>query len=67
MNLDLRQAIIQNIKDKSEAQLQDMVKTAIEDGEEKMLPGLGVLFEVIWQHTDNNTHQQMIDALSKNL
>ncbi|OEF99341.1 small acid-soluble spore protein SspI [Vulcanibacillus modesticaldus] len=67
MNLDLRQAILNNIKNKSEEQLMDMVKTAIEDHDEKTLPGLGVIFEVIWQNTDEQIKESMIETLSKNL
>ncbi|GBF12432.1 small acid-soluble spore protein SspI [Tepidibacillus infernus] len=67
MNIDLRQAIIQNIKGKDEEQLKDMINTAIKDHEEKTLPGLGVLFEVIWQHSDSQSQNEMIDALSKNI
>lgn len=44
-----------------------MINTAIKDHEEKTLPGLGVLFEVIWQHSDSQSQNEMIDALSKNI
>ncbi len=67
MDLDLRQAVLQNIKNKSEDQLKDMVESAIEEHEEKTLPGLGVLFEVVWQNVDNSTQEQLIKALSKNI
>ena len=67
MNLDLRQAVLQNIKNKSEDQLKDMVESAIEEHEEKTLPGLGVLFEVMWQNLDGNTQEQLIKTLSKNI
>lgn len=67
MNLDLRQAVLQNIKDKSEDQLKNMVESAIEEHEEKTLPGLGVLFEVMWQNLDGNVQNQLIKTLSKNI
>lgn len=67
MNLDLRQAILKNIKGKSKKQLTDMVDSAIEENEEKTLPGLGVIFEIIWQNTDSKTHESMINSLSKNI
>lgn len=38
---------------------------AIQDGEEKMLPGLGVLFELIWNASDEQEKQEMIDALEQ--
>lgn len=67
MDLDLRQAVLANLKNKSEELLQGMVETAIKDNEEKTLPGLGVVFEVIWQHTNTETQEAMIEALSKNI
>ncbi len=67
MNLDLRQAILSNVQNKTEEQLKDMVETAIKNNEEKTLPGLGVIFEVIWRHTDGKTKEEMIDTLHNNL
>lgn len=65
MDLDLRQAVIMNIQGKSEEQLKDMVESALKENEEKTLPGLGVIFEVIWENVDSKTKSTMIKALSK--
>ena len=51
MNLNLRNAIRQNVTGNTQEQLQDTIVDAISNGEENMLPGLGVLFEVIWQNS----------------
>nr|WP_132767614.1 small acid-soluble spore protein SspI [Tepidibacillus fermentans] len=67
MNFDLRQAIINNIKGKTEEELKDMIVTSIEEHEERTLPGLGVIFEVIWTHADPNTQEYMVETLSKNI
>lgn len=67
MDLDLRQAVLQNISNKNEDQLVNMVETAIADGEEKTLPGLGVIFEVMWKNTDDKVHQELIESLSENV
>ena len=32
-----------------------------------MLPGLGVLFEVIWQNSSNEDKQEMLQALESGL
>ena len=50
MNLNLRHAIKQNVQGNSQEELEATIVDAIQNGEEKMLPGLGVLFEMIWQH-----------------
>lgn len=67
MNLNLRNAIISNVQGNSQQELEDTIVDAIQSGEEKMLPGLGVLFEVIWQHSDNNDKQEMLTTLEQAL
>jgi len=67
MDFDLRQAILNNIKGKNEDQLKDMIVSSIEEHEERTLPGLGVLFEIIWTNVDPNTQETLVDTLSKNL
>jgi small acid-soluble spore protein I (minor) len=46
LNLNLRHAVIANVSGNNQGQLEDTIVDAIQSGEEKMLPGLGVLFEV---------------------
>ena len=40
---------------------------AIQSGEEKMLPGLGVLFEVIWQNSTDAEKKEMLYVLESSL
>ena len=67
MNFDIRQAIIDNISTNSNEHLESVVVDAIQTKEEKMLPGLGVLFELIWEHSDSENKQTMIDSLQNSL
>ncbi|WP_033828237.1 small acid-soluble spore protein SspI [Bacillus andreraoultii] len=67
MNFNLRNAIIQNVSGNSEDQLRDTIVDAIQVGEEKMLPGLGVLFEIIWQNADPNEQKMMLENLTQGL
>lgn len=67
MNFNLRGAIIQNVSGNSEDQLRDTIVDAIQVGEEKMLPGLGVLFEIIWQNADPNEQKMMLENLAEGL
>jgi small acid-soluble spore protein I (minor) len=39
----------------------------MESGEEKMLPGLGVLFEVYWKHADESQKDELCAEISKGL
>lgn len=67
MNLNLRNAIIDNVTGNTQDQLQDTIVDAISNGEEKMLPGLGVLFEIIWQNSSTEDKQEMIQTLESGL
>lgn len=67
MNLNLRYAIKENVKNNTQDQLEATIVDAIKSGEEKMLPGLGVLFEIIWQNSNRQEQEEMLDALSQGL
>lgn len=67
MNLNLRHAVKTNVAGNNQAQLQDTIVDAIQSGEEKMLPGLGVLFEVIWQNANEENKQEMLQTLEQGL
>lgn len=64
-NIDLRQAIIQRVQDKSGEELKDVIEGSI-DNDERALPGLGVLFEIIWKQSSDANQNLMVDALYSN-
>ncbi len=65
MDINIRRAVLHNLASNDKSQLRDTIVDAIQDGQEKMLPGLGVLMEVIWQQSDESAREQMINNLSK--
>jgi small acid-soluble spore protein I (minor) len=67
MNLNLRHAIIQNVSTNSKQELEATIIDAIRSQEEKMLPGLGVLFEVIWQNANEEEKEEMLSNLQGGL
>lgn len=67
MNLNLRHAVITNVSGNTQEQLEDTIVDAIQSGEEKMLPGLGVLFEVIWQNASEQDKEEMLTTLENGL
>ena len=67
MNLNLRNAIIHNVTGNSQDELEGTIVDAIQNGEEKMLPGLGVLFEVIWKHSSEEEKKEMLATLESGL
>lgn len=67
MDLNLRNAIVHNVSGNSQEELRDTIVDAIQNGEEKMLPGLGVLFEIIWNHSSEQDRQEMLETLESGL
>jgi small acid-soluble spore protein I (minor) len=64
--LNLRQAIIQRIQDKSNEQLLEVIDESV-GNDEKALPGLGVIFEIIWEHIDEQQQQSLVSVLNRSL
>ena len=67
MGLNLRHAILHNVSGNSQEQLKNTIVDAIQSGEEKMLPGLGVLFEVIWKNATEEEQKEMLYVLESGL
>lgn len=67
MDLNLRNAIIENVSGNNQDQLQETIVDAIQSGEEKMLPGLGVLFELIWENSNGDEKHEMLSTLESAL
>jgi small acid-soluble spore protein I (minor) len=65
-NLDLRQAIVQRVQGKTGEELTDVIESSI-DHDERALPGLGVLFEMIWKNSEPTEHNKMVETLYNHL
>ncbi|MFY0543692.1 small acid-soluble spore protein SspI [Brevibacillus sp. H7] len=65
--LNLRQAIMYKMQGSDANAVAETITDAIASGQEKTLPGLGVLFEVLWQHSDQASRQQMVSTIAEHL
>lgn len=65
MDINIRDAILTNIKENSRDELEATIVDAIHDGQEKLLPGLGFLFELIWKQADEQEKLEMLDRLQE--
>lgn len=66
-NLDLRSAIRTKLSGSTKEELRETIVDAINSREEKTLPGLGVLFEILWQNSTPETQNQMLATMVENL
>lgn len=67
MNFNIRQAVLANVSGNTQGELEATIVDAIQNGEEKLLPGLGVLFEVIWKNADQQEQSEMLTTLENGL
>jgi small acid-soluble spore protein I (minor) len=65
--LNLRQAIMYKMQGSDANDVQETITDAIASGQEKTLPGLGVLFEVLWQNSDQAARQSMVQTIADHL
>ncbi len=67
MDFNVRGAVIHNIQSMDNGELTGLIQDSITQGEEKLLPGLGVLFELIWKHSNQDEQQHMVETLHQQL
>lgn len=64
--LDLRQAVIHKVHGKDKEGLREMIEGSI-DAQEAALPGLGVMFEIIWKNIDQTKQDELLAILNQQL
>ncbi len=66
MNINLREAILHRLQNKTESELEKMISDSI-GGEERVLPGLGVILEMVWSELDVPTKQLFSHHLTRKI
>ncbi len=64
--LDLRQAVIHKVHNQDEEELRSMIEGSV-DGPEAALPGLGVMFEMMWKDMDAAQQNSLVSSLHDHL
>ena len=67
MNINIRDYIKNNFKGSSIEELQDSILASIESNDEVVLPGLGVLFEILWKKSSNDFQNEILNTLHNNM
>lgn len=67
MNIDIRECIINNFKEDSLEDVRISIDKAIKAKEEDSLIGLGVFFELLWNNSDENVKQLIVNNIKKSL
>ena len=66
-NIDIRKYIINNFKDDNEEKIKDSIETTIKFKDEDALIGLGVLFELLWEGTNEEEKDKFIKTISEGI
>lgn len=67
MDINIRKAVKDNFKNSNPEDILKAITDATSTNEEKVLPGLGVLFEELWKASDDNFKNRIVDTLAKQL
>ena len=66
-NIDVRKYIISNFKDDTIEDIKESITSSITSGDEDPLIGLGVLFEVMWNHSNDDEKNTILSNIRKGL
>ena len=66
-NISIRGYIKKNFKKSDEKEIRNSIETSLKENTEETLPGLGVLFEVLWQNSNQNQKNDIINNLKNGL
>ena len=67
MQIDIRKSIINNFLDLDVSDIKSSIEEAIVENEEITLPGLGVLFEIIWKCSDDDVRNLILNLIKNNI
>ncbi|HHU69253.1 MAG TPA: small acid-soluble spore protein SspI [Thermoanaerobacterales bacterium] len=62
--MDIRQIILSNMKNKSKEEIKGFIQDAVNEKEELALPGMGILFEAMWEKR-NEDQKDMLTSWIK--
>lgn len=65
MNVNIREYIINNFKDSSKDEIKEIIVASINSKDDVVLPGMGVLFEVLWKN--EVLQEKIIDTIFNNI
>ena len=61
--MDIRNYIMNNLKDCNENDIKETILSSVNTSDEVVLPGLGVLFEMVWNGSDDSMKEAIVKIL----
>ena len=66
-NIDVRKYIISNFKDSSIDEIKSSIVDSISSGDDDPLIGLGVIFEILWNNSNNEEKEIILNNIKKGM
>lgn len=66
-NINIRNYIKENFKNSEISEIKDSIVSSIIDKDEVTLPGLGVFFEILWENSNDEIQNKILEILKNNL
>ena len=65
MDTNIREQIINNFKGDNYETLKRAIEESIANYDENVLPGLGVFFEILWENSNKELKNEIIEIIRK--
>lgn len=67
MDIDIRKHIISNFKDTEVNEIKESIESSIAEKDEVTLPGLGVFFEILWNNSNEELKETILNTIKTGL
>ncbi len=67
MDIDIRKNIYNNLKNEDTNKLLEIINDSVENDDEIVLPGLGVILELVWNNLSNEIKDTFVKELKNKL
>ncbi len=64
---DIRELVLQNLAGSSREEIQGYIQETIDMREEEALPGMGILFEVVWSKSNTQEKDNMMNKIMEGI
>lgn len=65
--MDIRSHIRKNFKDADIDEIKSSIVESIKENDEITLPGLGVFFEILWNSSDENSREYILNTIKSHI
>lgn len=67
MDTSIRKYIINNLNDCNQNDIKETILASVNSEDEVILPGLGVLFEMVWSNSNEELKNNIIELIYENV